>query len=62
MSQLASLITHLKSGKSIDRVQAFQQYGVGDLRSRISDIERQGIMIDRETVPSKRYLRYFIKP
>lgn len=35
--------------------------GIADTRSRVSDIERHlGIRLERETVPGKKYLRYWI--
>ena len=61
-SQVKILINHLYSGSEIDRVTAFRNYGIADLRSRISDAERMlNIRIDRDKVRGKRYLKYFIK-
>lgn len=62
-SQVKTLIGHLYSGSEIDRVNAFKWYGIADLRSRISDVERQlGVRVDRCKVEGKRYLKYFMKP
>ena len=62
MSQVKTLYDHLNLGYKIDRVRAFQDHGIADLRSRISDVERQfGITIDRETKEGKKYLQYYIK-
>lgn len=55
-SQVETLLHHLRNGMKINRVNAFQLFGVADLRSRISDIEREyGVTIDRNTVEGKRY-------
>jgi len=62
-SQVEILLTALLMGIKVDRVNAFKCWGIADLRSRCSDITRDyGIVPARERVPSKRYLRYFIKP
>jgi hypothetical protein len=61
-SQVETLYHHLRQGVKVDRVWAFQELGIADLRSRISDCQRDyDIVLDRETVPGKRYRRYFIK-
>lgn len=62
-SQVTKLFNHLMSGAKIDRVMAFNLYGIADLRSRISDVERNfGITIPRETKSGKRYLEYQLTP
>lgn len=61
-SQVDVLHTHLFSGSEIDRVSAFRWYGIADIRSRISDMEkRYGLHIDRCKVTGKKYYKYFIK-
>lgn len=61
-SQVETLYHHLRNGMKINRINAYQLFGVGDIRSRVSDIQREyGIVLDREKVPNKRYLQYFIK-
>lgn len=61
-SQVSTLYHHLRNGMKIDRVSAFRLFGVADLRSRISNIEkRYGVTIDRDTVEGKRYKYYFLK-
>jgi Helix-turn-helix domain len=61
-SQVLTLVNHLLSGATIDRVEAFRMYGIADLRSRISDVERDyKIAIDRRTKEGKRYREYFVK-
>lgn len=60
--QVKVLLTHLMTGTKIDRVEAYQWYGIGDLRSRICDVEKQyGVKVDRNVKPGKRYKEYFIK-
>lgn len=62
-SQVEILLTALLMGIKVDRVNSFKQWGIADIRSRCSDLTREyGIVPDRERVPNKRYLRYFIKP
>jgi len=61
MSQVKMLRDHLLSGRKIDRVAAFRKYGIADLRSRISNVEKTGLIIDRKTKKGKKYLEYFIK-
>lgn len=61
-SQVTILFNHLNLGYKIDRVRAFKDHGIADLRSRISDVyNRYGIYADRETKKGKRYLQYFFK-
>ena len=62
MSQIKTLYAHLKKGKEINRATAFRQYGIADLRSRISDIERLGITILRGKIPGKKYVKYYMTP
>lgn len=62
-SQVEVLRDHLLSGKPIDRVIAFNRYGIADLRSRLSNVkERYGIVPERWTKKGKRYLEYQLKP
>lgn len=59
--QVKVLVEHLLTGATIDRVSAFRNYGIADLRSRISDVQRDyKIAIDRRTKVGKRYREYFI--
>lgn len=59
--QVKVLVEHLLTGATIDRVSAFHKYGIADLRSRISDVQRDyKIAIDRRTKEGKRYREYFI--
>jgi len=60
--QIKVLLNHLLTGTKIDRVEAFEYYGIADLRSRICDVEKNyGVRIDRQTKKGKRYKEYFIK-
>lgn len=60
-SQVKTLLEHLLSGATIDRVEAFRQYGIADLRSRICNVEKDfNIRIDRRTKEGKRYKEYFV--
>jgi hypothetical protein len=62
-SQVTKLFNHLLTGARIDRVSAFNWYGIADLRSRISDCERVFCLtIQRETKKGKRYLEYYLNP
>ena len=57
------ILNHLLTGVPINRVMAFRHYGIGDLRSRIPEVETEyNITIDRRTKPGKRYKEYFIQP
>ena len=61
MTQNQQLYLHLKQGQKIDRVQAFNVYGIADLRSRICNVEKDfGVKIDRKTKEGKRYKEYFL--
>ena len=61
-SQVETIFHHLRNGMKINRVNAFQLFGVADLRSRICNCEKQyGVKIDRNTVANKRYKEYYIK-
>jgi len=58
-SQVETLRDHLLTGRPIDRVSAFNLYGIADLRSRLSDVKREyNLVPDRRTKPKKRYLEY----
>ncbi len=62
MTQVELLRDALLYGVKIDRVNALQQWGIADLRSRLSDVKRvYGIVPKRQTKPGKRYLEYWIE-
>ena len=62
MTQIELLRDALLYGYKIDRVTAFNQWGIADLRSRLSDVKRiYGIVPQRKTKPGKRYLEYWVE-
>ena len=62
MTQVELTRDVLLQGIRIDRVQMFQEYGVADLRSRLSDVKREyGIEPLRRTKPGKKYREYWIE-
>ncbi len=62
MTQVETLLNALLFGFKIDRVNAYQEFGIADLRSRMSDVKRvYGIVPKRQTKPGKRYLEYWIE-
>ena len=61
-SQVKTLVKLLLSGIKIDRVMAFQKYGIADLRSRLSDVKREyHIRPKRARKPGKKYLEYWLE-
>ena len=62
MTQVELLRDVLLQGIRIDRVQAFQTFGIADLRSRLSDVKRiYGINPQRRTKPGKQYREYWVE-
>jgi len=62
MTQNEILRDALLLGIKVDRVFAFNHFGIADLRSRLSDVKRvYGIVPKRQTKPGKRYLQYWIE-
>lgn len=68
MCQTDRIIRHMQEYGSITPVEALQEYGIMRLASRICDIKRAGIAVEKETVTSKnrygepvRYARYSLK-
>jgi hypothetical protein len=61
-NQVDLLYHILRQGVKVNRVIAFQRWGIADLRSRISDVAREYKLIpDRQRVKGKKYLEYFVK-
>jgi len=61
-TEVQNLMDALLLGIKVDRVYAWKHLRIADLRSRISDLQREyNVTLDRETVPGKRYRRYFFK-
>lgn len=50
MTQTERVLDYMKSNGSISTWQAFEELGITRLASRINDIEKSGIVIDRQTV------------
>lgn len=60
-SQEDKVLQYIDSNGSISSMEAFEHLCITRLAARIHDIERHGVMIDRETVHEKngtRYTRY----
>lgn len=67
MNQSAKIARHLDRYGSITAVEAMQEYGIMRLASRISDLRKRGMRIDRDMVRGQNrfgektsYARYFI--
>jgi hypothetical protein len=61
-SQVEIVRDVLLSGIRIDRVMMFQQYGIGDLRSRLSDVKNDyNIIPERRTKPGFNYREYWMQ-
>jgi len=61
-SQVRNLLSALLLGIKVDRVYAWRWLNIADLRSRISDVQRDyDCTVDRETKPGKRYKQYYFK-
>lgn len=62
MTQVELLRDVLLQGIRIDRVQVFHDYGIADLRSRLSDVKRvYGMVPQRRTKPGKNYREYWME-
>lgn len=64
-TQEAQILRHIDTHGSITPMEAIDEYSITRLAARIHDIERHGIMIDREMVYTKNrfgkpvhYMRY----
>ena len=69
MNQRYRILRHLKDHGSITNAEAFYEYGIGHLASRISEMRADGIPITGETVGDKNrygepvtYTRYSLDP
>lgn len=63
-SQCLSILQHLQSGKSINPLQALNQYGCFRLGARIYDLKQDGYLIDRRMVKTengKKYAEYSLR-
>lgn len=68
MTQCEKILRHIEDFGSITSLEAMQEYGIMRLASRISDLKKAGIPIQKETVSGKNrygestsYARYSIK-
>jgi sulfur transfer protein SufE len=61
-SNMEKLLEHLKKGRSITALQAFQWWKTMTIRNRISELRRQGYNIKTETIrkDGKSYARWSI--
>lgn len=50
MTQAERIMNHLKEHGSITQLVAMQEYGIYRLASRISDLRKDGVKIEREMV------------
>lgn len=60
-SQCLCILQHLQSGKSINPLQALNQYGCFRLGARIYDLKQRGYCIDSRMIKqenSKKYAEY----
>ena len=53
MTQKEKILRHLRDHGSITPMEAMQEYGIMRLAARISDLRRDGVMIDRTMVSGK---------
>lgn len=63
MSQNDTLLAALKRGESLTTLYVSDKYRICRLSERIRELEREGVVIDRERVKAngKTYTRYFIR-
>lgn len=64
MSQNEQIRRFLESGKAITQLEALNKFGCFRLASRIWDLERQGMTISRQMIPTpsgKNVAQYSIK-
>jgi hypothetical protein len=57
MSQTEQILKHLKKGKKLNPLQALKLYGCFRLASRISELRKDGHLID--TIPTKKGKKVF---
>lgn len=53
MTQCERVLRHMKDFGSITSAEAITEYGIYRLASRISDLKKQGVPIEKETVSGK---------
>ena len=52
-TQCERILQHMRDYGSITSLEAMQEYGIMRLASRITDLRRQGVAIEKETVSGK---------
>lgn len=63
-SQCLSILRHLQCGKSINPLQALNQYGCFRLGARIYDLKQRGYLIEKrmvKTANGKKYAEYSMR-
>lgn len=63
-SQCLSILRHLQRGKSINPLQALNQYGCFRLGARIYDLKQRGYLIEKrmvKTANGKKYAEYSMR-
>lgn len=67
MTQHERIIRHLSSGKPLSQAEAFTEYGIGRLSSRICELRKLGYKIRSEYVVQKNrygepvsFVRYYL--
>lgn len=53
MTQNERVLRHLEDYGSITSLEAMKEYGIMRLASRISDLKRQGVVIEKEMVTAQ---------
>nr|DAZ73812.1 MAG TPA: helix-turn-helix domain protein [Caudoviricetes sp.] len=53
MTQNERVLRHLMDGGTLTQAEAFQEYGIGRLSSRICELRKAGYPIEREFVTAK---------
>lgn len=53
MTQIERILRHLQDGGTLTQAEAFQQYGIGRLSSRICELRKAGYPIEREFATAK---------
>lgn len=59
-SDVVKILKYLLTGNKISNVTCFKFLCIPDLRSRISDLKKAGITVERCKVPGKNYNQYWL--
>jgi hypothetical protein len=62
-TQCDQILSHLKRGKTITQVDAFNEYGCWRLAARVKDLRNQGhdVLTIRESQGEKVFARYLLR-